>query len=167
MPSVMRLEGEMMQRIKTGLSITVLLVIGGFVLDADGVVFRMPNDVPTVAFSELTNYPERYDQKRIRLRAVYESAFIDSFLYAVIPVEREGGKGVAAQKFLFQVEEKDWGRVAEEVRKKFSPAPCNKAEVEVVGRFNIRKTTYPYGDSVKYSFVVAKFEQVKCLPDES
>lgn len=139
------------------------MFISSFGVDADGVVFSKTDPVPSVAFSDLIKFPLRYDQKKIRLRAIYERAFIDSFLYDVIPVEREGEKDVAAQKFLFQVDEKDSSRVAGEMRKKFSPGPCVKAEVEVVGRFNIRKLKYPYGDSVKYSFVVAKIRSGEML----
>jgi len=156
-----------MERIKTGIFIAALLLISGSASFAGGEISPQTDDVPTVAFSDLIKYPERYNQKKIRLRAVYERALVDSFLYDVFLVEREGARDVAAQKLLLQVEEENWDKIVEEMREKFPVRQCDRAEVEVIGTFDIRKSTYPYGDSVKYSFVVSKFEQVKCLSKKS
>ena len=156
-----------MMRIETGVFTAVLLIISGFALPASGGVPPLNNDVPTVSFGDLIKYPERYDQKKVRLRALYERALVDSFLYDVFLVERKRAKDVAAQKLLLQAEEENWDKIVEEMREKFPVRQCDRAEVEVIGTFNIRKSTHPYGDSVKYSFVVSTFEQVKCLSKKS
>ena len=163
----MRLWGESMKRIKNGIVTTILLLISGFALPANSGSLRQTKDVPTVFFADLIKYPERYDQKEVRLFAMYKKAFIDSFLYDKSLVERKGAKDVAAQKLLLQIGEENWDKIIKEVDEKFPVGQCDRAEVEVIGKFKIRKTTYPYGDSVKYSFVVLEFEQVKCLSKKS
>ena len=156
-----------MKRIKTGVLATVLLLMSGFALPANSALFPLTDDIPAISFGDLIGNPERYDQKKVRLRAVYEKALVDSFLYDIFLVAREGSKDVPAQRLLLQAEEENWDKIVEDMREKFPAGKCDRAEVEVIGTFNIRKSTYPYGDSVKYSFVVSKFEQVKCLSKKS
>jgi hypothetical protein len=97
---------------------------------------------------------------------MYERTLVDSFLYDIFLIERERAKDATAPKLLLQVEEENWEKIIEEMRDKFPTGQCDRAEVEVIGTFEIRKSTYPYGDTVKYSFAVSEFKQVKCISQE-
>jgi hypothetical protein len=150
---------------------SLALLIGGFEMfpqpaasTAGGSQSRS-SELPTASVCELIKEPGRWDQKEMRLRAVYlrtdrYTPVFDLFLYDPHCSSEK------SKLLLLELEFNNWDKLREEMWQMFPAGKCDRAELTAVGKFVVFKNPVPYRDFVKYGFEISQFQAGRCLAQD-
>ena len=122
-----------------------------------------PADVPTVTYCDLTSRPEYYDQKVVRVRAIFDNSCEKSYLYDLVCKIGEPPKtaeSMPAETWVDFDASFNLKGDSEEARKNRSIFGFGRVDITAIGRFQTSHGPVRFGHlgSCQHQFVIMSIE---------